>query len=131
MLVDGDLVSIDCGAIVDGWHGDAAITVVVGEAAPEDLALLESLRRRCGTASRPLQVGGRLYDMGARRRGPTSGLAADASYGIVEEYVGHGIGTRDAQGPAGAQLPGAQPRAQDRRRPVRGRRADADRRLAD
>ena len=93
VLAEGDLVSIDCGAIVDGWHGDAAITVPVG--APESLApeaaelarVTEEAMWRGIAAARP---GGRVTDIShavetyVRSQGP---------YGIVEEYVGHGIGT--------------------------------------
>lgn len=89
-LVDGDLVSIDCGAIVDGWHGDAAISVVVGEAAAEDRALIESTAASMWHGIAALQVGGRLYDVGAAVEDHVTSL--DTSYGIVEEYVGHGIG---------------------------------------
>jgi methionyl aminopeptidase len=90
VLADGDLVSIDCGAIVDGWHGDAAISVVVGTAAPEDLALVESTATSMWRGIAALQVGGRLYDVGAAVEDYVTSLPS--SYGIVEDYVGHGIG---------------------------------------
>ena len=101
VLADGDLVSIDCGAIVDGWHGDSAI----------------SRGRRRRRARRPgrrrAAAGHRAVDV-ARHRRPapwasgctpsappsrTTCCAADAAYGIVEEYVGHGIGTEMHQDP--------------------------------
>ena len=53
VLADGDLISIDCGAIVDGWHGDAAITVPVGEVAPSCSSWPGSARSRCGAGSPP------------------------------------------------------------------------------
>jgi methionyl aminopeptidase len=90
VLADGDLVSIDCGAIVDGWHGDAAISVVVGTASPEDTALVDSTATSMWRGIAALQVGGRLYDVGAAVEDYVSALPS--SYGIVEDYVGHGIG---------------------------------------
>jgi methionyl aminopeptidase len=97
ILVDGDLVSIDCGAIVDGWHGDAAISVIVGgEAAgtPPDRALVEATELSMWHGIDALRPGNRLYDVGARVEDFVTGLAAagGSSYGIVEDYVGHGIG---------------------------------------
>jgi methionyl aminopeptidase len=105
VIADGDLVSIDCGAIVDGWHGDAAISVVVGaSASAADLALVEATSRSMWHGIAALQVGGRLYDVGSAVEDYVTGLAAagDPShasaaaaaveYGIVEDYVGHGIG---------------------------------------
>src|SRR4051794_39722782 len=101
VIRDGDVVSIDCGAIVDGYHGDAAVTVPVGEVRPEHLELLrvteESLWRGIAAA----RLGGRLLDISRAIEGyvrsqphPTGG-----SWGIVEEYVGHGIGTEMHQDP--------------------------------
>jgi methionyl aminopeptidase len=90
VIRDGDIVSIDCGAIVDGWHGDAAITIPVGNVAPEHLELLrvceESLWRGMAAAT----LTGRINDIGDAI---PSYVASQGSYGIVEEYVGHGIGT--------------------------------------
>jgi methionyl aminopeptidase len=89
-LREGDLISIDCGAIFSGWHGDAAVTVQVGEVAPE----LASLSRVCeegmwrGLAA--FQLGGRLSDVSAAVETYVRG---QGDYGIVEDYVGHGIGT--------------------------------------
>ena len=53
MIRDGDIISIDCGAIIEGYHGDAAITVGVGEIAPELQELVRVTRSRCGTAWPP------------------------------------------------------------------------------
>ena len=101
VLRAGDIISIDCGAIVDGYHGDAAITVPVGPVAPE----LEQLMRVCeeslwrGLAA--ARLGGRLTDIShaiesyvRSQPHPTGGC-----WGIVEEYVGHGIGTEMHQDP--------------------------------
>ena len=96
VLREGDLVSIDCGAILEGWHGDAAVTVAVGEVEPE----LEELMRVCAeamwrglAAARP---GGRLSDIGSAIE---TYVRSQGSYGIVEEYTGHGIGTEMHQEP--------------------------------
>ncbi len=90
VLAAGDVVSIDCGAIVDGWHGDAAITVPVGEV-PEEVAGLvavtEEAMWRGIAAARP---GGRVTDIS---HAVESHVRASGGYGVVEEYVGHGIGT--------------------------------------
>ena len=90
VIHDGDVVSVDCGAIVDGWHGDAAITIPVGEVAPEHLELLrvceESLWRGMAAAT----LAGRINDIGDAIQ---SYVDSCGDYGIVEEYVGHGIGS--------------------------------------
>ena len=88
VLRDGDLVKVDAGAIVDGYHGDAAVTWAVGEIA-DDVAELVA-RTRCAlwaglVAARP---GGRLTDIGAA----IEAWAKPKGYGVVREYVGHGIG---------------------------------------
>jgi methionyl aminopeptidase len=101
VIREGDVVSIDCGAIVDGYHGDAAVTVPVGEVAPELLELLrvteESLWRGIAAA----RLGGRLIDIS--RAGEATIRATPhpggGQWGIVEEYVGHGIGTEMHQDP--------------------------------
>ncbi|MEV6270133.1 type I methionyl aminopeptidase [Kribbella sp. NPDC051936] len=96
VLADGDLISIDCGAIVDGWHGDAAITVPVGEV---DAELLE-LARICGESMwrgfAAARLGGRLSDISAAIE---AHVRANSSYGIVEDFVGHGIGSAMHQPP--------------------------------
>lgn len=94
VLVEGDVISIDCGAIVAGWHGDAAITVEVGavDAASTELSRItrEALWRGLCAA----QVGGRLTDIGHAVESYVRAQPGGADYGIVEEYVGHGIGTQ-------------------------------------
>lgn len=91
LLVDGDLLSIDCGAVVDGWHGDAAVSVVVGNQPPRpDVAgLLETTRSAMWHGVAALREGGRVGDVAAAVEDVVRGTA----YGIVEDYVGHGIGT--------------------------------------
>ncbi len=95
VLADGDVVSIDCGAIVDGWHGDAAVTVAVGEV-PESVQQLmrtteESLWRGLAAA----RLGGRVTDIGhaVETHVESRAVADGAVYGVLEDYVGHGIGT--------------------------------------
>jgi methionyl aminopeptidase len=90
VIASGDLVSIDCGAIVEGWHGDAAFSTVVGEAAPEDLRLLEVTEEALWRGIAKAQVGGRLSDIG---HAVESHVRASGDYGVVEEFVGHGIGS--------------------------------------
>lgn len=98
VIKDGDLLSIDCGAIVQGWHGDAAITLVVGgrEAGrPEDLQLMDATEASLWAGISALSVGRSLYDVGAAVEDSlaASGQRDGRDYGIVEDYVGHGIGT--------------------------------------
>jgi methionyl aminopeptidase len=98
VLRDGDVVSIDCGAEVAGWNGDAAITMVVGgpdAARPEDLALVEDTEAALWAGIVALRVGASLYDVGAAVEDSLSAAGGRRAhdYGIVEDYVGHGIGT--------------------------------------
>ena len=98
VLAEGDLISIDCGAIVDGWHGDAAISVIVGgrdAGRPEDLALIDATEDSMWAGIAALTVGESLYAVGAGVEDSivASGERDGHDYGIVEEYVGHGIGT--------------------------------------
>jgi methionyl aminopeptidase len=103
-LCQGDLVSIDCGAIVDGWHGDAAISMIVGgreAGSARDLALMDATQASLWAGIAALAVGSPLYDVG----GAVEDCIVDAAradgltYGIVEDYVGHGIGTEMHQDP--------------------------------
>lgn len=97
VLAEGDLVSIDCGAIVDGWHGDAARTCFVGEPS-EELAELSAVTEQAlwrGIAA--MRRGGRVRDIGAAIDDWVS--EQSASYGIVTEFVGHGIGSAMHQVP--------------------------------
>jgi len=90
VLADGDLVSLDCGAIVAGWHGDAAVTVAVGHVGDDLVELMrvceESLWRGLAAA----RLGGRVSDISAAI---AASVRASGDYGIVEDYVGHGIGS--------------------------------------
>jgi methionyl aminopeptidase len=104
VLHEGDLLSIDCGAIVDGWHGDAAISVIVGgrdAGRPEDLALIDATEDSMWAGITALAVGQPLYAVGAAVEDSVTaaGERAGREYGIVEDYVGHGIGTEMHQDP--------------------------------
>ena len=94
VLLAGDQISIDCGAILAGWHGDAAITVGVGQVATEDAELSRVTGRRSWRGLAAAQVGGRLTDIGHAVESYVRSQPDGARYGIVEEYVGHGIGTQ-------------------------------------
>src|SRR5450631_3547130 len=103
-LRQGDLVSIDCGAIVDGWHGDAAISLIVGgreAGSARDLALMDATQASLWAGVSALAVGAPLYDVGAAVEDciVEAARADGLTYGIVEDYVGHGIGTEMHQDP--------------------------------
>jgi methionyl aminopeptidase len=85
---DGDLVKLDCGAIVDGFHGDSAITVAVGDASPEALKLLEATERSLWAGIAEARAGNRIGDIGAA----VQTVAEGAGFSVVREYVGHGVG---------------------------------------
>jgi methionyl aminopeptidase len=90
VLHEGDLVSIDCGAIVAGWHGDAAFTAALGEVPADQVELLAATEDALWAGLAAAQVGGRLSDIS---HAVEEALRARGRLGIVEEYVGHGIGT--------------------------------------
>lgn len=96
VLSDGDVISIDCGAIVDGWHGDAAVTVAVGEVPPDVTELMrvteESLWRGMGAA----RLGGRVTDISHEIE---QYIRSQGDFGILQDYVGHGIGSAMHQPP--------------------------------
>jgi methionyl aminopeptidase len=113
VLQEGDLISIDCGAILDGWHGDSAITVGVGDVRPELLRMADvaedAMWAGIAAAARGVRTGkGRLTDISyaiqSSIRGEKSALAGRVTgtrrrYGIVDGYGGHGIGTQMHQDP--------------------------------
>jgi methionyl aminopeptidase len=97
VLAAGDNVSIDCGAILQGWHGDSAFTTTVGEASAEDAALIAATERSMWAGLASALVGGKLTDIShAVER---SVRAEGRAYGIVDNYGGHGIGTEMHQDP--------------------------------
>jgi methionyl aminopeptidase len=91
VLAAGDLISIDCGAIVGGWHGDAALTVSVGPARPDLAALLEACETALWHGLARAWPGARLTDISAAVE---AAARAGGPFGIVEEYTGHGIGSQ-------------------------------------
>jgi methionyl aminopeptidase len=95
-LRDGDVISIDCGAILDGWHGDAAITVAVGDVADEVRELMRVCEESMWRGFAAARLGGRLSDIG---HAVESYVRSQGTFGIVEEYGGHGIGTEMHQEP--------------------------------
>jgi methionyl aminopeptidase len=88
-LDEGDIVSIDCGAIVDGYHGDAAFTAAVGSVTPEAQRLVDVTREALERGIATLVPGSHLGDYGYA----VQTAAKAAGYSVVREYVGHGIGT--------------------------------------
>lgn len=91
VLADGDLLSVDCGAVVEGWHGDAAVSVVVGDGPvrAEVAGLLDTTRSAMWHGVAALREGGRVGDVAVAIEAVLRGTA----YGVVEDYVGHGIGS--------------------------------------
>ena len=88
VLVDGDIVSIDCGAVVDGWHGDAAFTAPVGEVSAEALRLIEVAEASLAAAIEAMVAGNRLGDIGHA----VSSVVEEAAFHVVDGYTGHAIG---------------------------------------
>jgi methionyl aminopeptidase len=89
ILEEGDILSIDCGAIIEGWHADAAVTVPIGEADAESKRLIEVTWASLEAAIAQVVAGRRLGDVGAA----VETVAVEAGFSVVREYVGHGIGT--------------------------------------
>jgi len=89
-LDEGDIISIDCGAIVGGWHGDAARTVGVGTISAEHAALLSACEAALWHGLAQARPGGRLGDIS---HAVETSIEQAGPYGLVEEYTGHGIGT--------------------------------------
>ena len=87
-LVEGDIISIDCGAIIDGWHGDAARTIPVGEISEEARKLITVTEESLWAGIQHVRDGARLTDIGHA----VQTVAEGAGFSVVREYVGHGIG---------------------------------------
>ena len=88
VLRDGDIISIDCGAIVDGWHGDAAFTAAVGDVDPEALRLIAVCEASLAAAIEELREGRRIGDIGYA----VESVVHAAGFSVVEGYTGHAIG---------------------------------------
>jgi len=91
VLADGDVISIDCGAIVDGWHGDAAITVAVGDVPAEVTDLMRATEEAMWRGIAAARLGGRVTDSSCAVE---THVRSQGDYGILEDYVGHGIGSQ-------------------------------------
>ena len=96
VLRDGDIISIDCGAILAGWHGDAAVTVGVGTVSETARELMRVTEESMWHGLAVARLGGRLTDIS---HAVESYARSQGDYGIVEEYGGHGIGTEMHQEP--------------------------------
>ena len=89
LIREGQVVSVDAGAIVDGYHGDAARTFIVGDAPPAVHDLVATTRRALEAGVAAARPGNRIWDVSAA----VEDVALAGGYGIVRPYVGHGIGT--------------------------------------
>jgi methionyl aminopeptidase len=94
-LAEGDVVSVDCGVKLDGFYADAAVTLPVGQVAPETDRLLERTRDALHRGIAEVKPGARLGDVGAA----IQEVADGAGYGIVRELVGHGVGREPHEEP--------------------------------
>ena len=90
VLAEGDVISIDCGAIVEGWHGDAAITVPVGEVGDDVRELLRVTEDALWRGMAAARLRGRVTDIS---HAIETYVREQGRYGILEDYTGHGIGT--------------------------------------
>ncbi len=89
VLRDGDIVSIDCGAIIEGWHADAAVTVAVGAISSADQVLLDVTKAALDASIEQCVAGRTLGDIGAA----SMAIVKTAGFDYLREYTGHGIGT--------------------------------------
>ena len=96
IINEGDLLSIDCGAIIDGWHGDAAFSIGVGVISTEDQKLMDVCEESMWRGIAAGQNGAKLTDIGYAVEQYTN---SQGKYGILREYGGHGIGTEMHQEP--------------------------------
>src|SRR3954453_698464 len=96
VIAEGDIVSIDCGAIVDGWHGDAAITVPVGEVSAQARELLRVTEEAMWRGFAAGRLGGHVGDIS---HGVQRHVRDTSAFEIVQDYTGHGIGSAMHQPP--------------------------------
>jgi methionyl aminopeptidase len=89
VLKEGDILSVDCGAIIEGYHGDAAYTAPVGDVTAEATRLMEVTERSLYAGIDQLRDGNRLHDVGRA----VQQVAEAAGFSVVRNYVGHAIGT--------------------------------------
>ena len=95
VLEEGDIISIDCGAIVEGYHGDAAYTAGVGQISKVAQKLIEVTERSMYAGIDQLTIGNRLHEVGRA----VQQVAEAAGFSVVREYVGHAIGTAMHESP--------------------------------
>ncbi len=88
-LEDGDVISVDCGAIIEGWHGDAAFTAPVGDVSDEAARLLKVTEESLFAGIAAMVEGNRISDIGHA----VQSVAEAEGFSVVREYVGHAIGT--------------------------------------
>jgi len=88
-LEEGDIISVDCGAIIEGYHGDAAYTAAVGQVSAEATRLMEVTEASLFAGIEQLRPGNRLHEVGRA----VQEVAEAAGFSVVREYVGHAIGT--------------------------------------
>ena len=109
VLKAGDIVSIDCGVVLDGYYGDAAITVAVGDTvSPERQKLMEVTEQSLYKAIEQVKIGNRVSDIGAA----VQEYVEANGFSVVREFVGHGIGTKLHEEP---QVPNFRSRGADTR----------------
>ena len=106
VLEDGDLLSVDAGATLDGWVGDAAITFPVGTPRPDDLALVATTERALAAGIAAAVVGNRIGDVSAA----IGAVGRAGGCGINTDQGGHGVGRHDARAAARAQRGARRPR---------------------
>jgi len=88
VLKEGDIVKVDVGATLEGMIGDAAVSIAVGEVSPEATALMDATRISLEEGIKAAQPGGRVGDIGAA----VQAYGESRGYGVVREFVGHGVG---------------------------------------
>jgi methionyl aminopeptidase len=109
VLKAGDIVSVDCGVVLDGYYGDAAITVAVGESvSPERKKLMEVTEQSLYKAIEKVKIGNTISDIG----GAVQEFVEANGFSVVREFVGHGIGTKLHEEP---QVPNFRSRGADMR----------------
>ena len=89
VLEEGDILSLDCGAIIEGYHGDAAVTIPIGQVSEEASRLMKVTEESLQAGIEQIRDGHRLSDIGHA----VQTVAEGAGFSVVREYVGHGIGT--------------------------------------
>lgn len=99
VLTDTDIVSFDCGAVVDGWHGDACFTLTMPNASEEDRRLSEYAQTAMWTGIAQLAKGKHVGDVGGAIEDYVNSIPEESRPGLVEEYMGHGIGSSMHQPP--------------------------------